>query len=123
VKTLEIDARLPLWLNGILNRWPLCIHRDAVATIFTIAYDAEGWYRPENQSLFYNGRVFIRITFPFGVWIHIKPRINLRLQCGLGYALNGRIKATFRKQTDESAAAGVSGPNVGQASAWRRGTA
>src|SRR5882762_4279877 len=112
MKTLELDTRLPGWVNAVLNRWPFAIHRDAVATIFTIAYDAEGWYRPENVSLYYNGYFFIRIMWPVGIWIHVKPHINLRLQGGLGYALNGRLKATFRKQTDESAAAGVQGRNV-----------
>jgi len=124
MRTLENDARLPDWVNALLNRWPLCIHKDAVATIFTIACDAEGWYRPENVSLFYNGYFFLRIIWPFGVWLHVKPRIDARCQLGLGWKLNGRFGFTCRLwQTDEAAAAGVQGQNFGQARWWNRGTA
>jgi hypothetical protein len=124
MKTLETDALLPEWLNGVLNRWPLCIHKDAVATIFTIAYDAEGWYRPENKSQFYNGYFFVRITWPGGIWIHVKPRIDSRYQVGIGFKNNGRFGIPIRLgQTDAAAAAGVQGPNTGQAAGWERGTA
>lgn len=123
MKTLENDLRLPGGINWLLNCWPLCIHKDAVATIFTIARDGEGWYRPENVSLFYNGYFFIRITWPFGIWVHIKRQVDLRRQYGIGWKLNGRFGATWRKQSDASAAAGVTGRNFGQAAGWARGTA
>jgi hypothetical protein len=123
MKTIEKDPRLPGWLNTVLNCWPFCIHEEATATIFTIAYDAEGLYRPENASLFYNGYFFIRIMFPFGIWVHIKPRANTRIQFGLGWKANGRMAITFRVQTDKEAATGVLGPNYGQATAWDRGAA
>src|SRR5205807_10252029 len=87
MKTIENDARLPAWLNGVLNRWPACIHRDAVATIFTIAWDEHGIDRPENVSLYYNGFLFVRLCWPFGIWLHLKPMRNLRFQCGGGWAL------------------------------------
>jgi hypothetical protein len=124
MKTLELDSRLPDWVNWLLNRWPLCIHRDAVATIFTVARDEEGWYRPESKSLYYNGYFFLRVTWPGGIFVHFKPSVDSRYQYGAGFKLNGRLGGTCRSgQRDADAAAGVQGPNVGQARGWARGTA
>src|SRR5207302_1666850 len=123
MRTIEIDPRVPTWINWLLNHWPLNIHHEATATIFTIAYDVEGWYRPEDGSLFYNGYFFIRIMFPLGIWVHIKPWRNRRIQFGIGWKGNGRFAITFRIISDSSAARGESGPNYGQATDWNRGTA
>ena len=122
MKTLETNHGGD-WRDKLLNAWPLCIHTDAVATIFTFAYDADGFCRPDSRSLYANGYVFLRLTFPFGVWLHIKPVSHARLQLGAGWKLNGRFGLIIRWQTDASAAAGTHGPNHGQASAWKRGTA
>jgi hypothetical protein len=110
-------------VNKLLNAWPLLIDTDSVRTLLCLAWDEQGVYSPGDVSLFYNGFVMVRVTLPFGVWLHLKPMRNLRFQCGGGWALNGRVKLTFRFQTDESAAAGVSGRNFGQAGGWARGTA
>ena len=121
MKTLETNHD-GNWVDRLLNAWPLCIDQDSVDS-WAWAWDAEGVYCPEDYSLFYNGFVMLRLTFPFGIWLHVKPVRNSRFQCGIGYALNGRFKLTLRWQTDASAAAGTHGPNIGQASAWQRGAA
>ena len=51
------------------------------------------------------------------------PAHNLRLQADIGWKLNGRFGLILRSQTDASAAAGEHGPNLGQATGWKRGTA
>ena len=128
MRTVETDLRLPAWLNWLLNQWPLLIdtesvHSVAVAWIFT---ENGVWnFKPRlcgTKSLFYNAQVFLRLSLPF--WFGFGCRINKdRLfQCGLGWALNGRIKALFRFMTDESSARGVQGPAFGQATGWEWGT-
>lgn len=122
MKTLEHNSSF-VFLNALLNSWPLCIDTDSVRTLLSLAWDEQGIYAPGDQSLFFNGYCFLRITLPFGIWLHLKPLWKLRFQCGLGWKLNGRAALTFRFQTDISAAAGVSGRNFGQAAGWKRGTA
>lgn len=122
MKTLETNHGGD-WRDRLLNRWPACVHVDAVATIFALAWDREGVYRPEAASLFYNGAVMVRVTFPFGIWLHFKPVSSARLQLGLGWKLNGRFGGVLRWQRDADAARGTHGPNIGQAVAWERGTA
>ena len=124
MKTLETNHG-GNWLDRLLNRWPFCIHKDAVATLFTIARDAQGWYRPENVSLYYNGYFFVRITLPAGAWFHVKLARDWRIQVGAGWKLNGRFGLTLRAQADAKAAIGAheNAPNIGQASGWERGTA
>lgn len=122
MKTIELHYGGD-WRDKVLNAWPLCIHTDAVATLLAAAWDSQGIYRPESRSLFYNGAIMVRLTLPFGIWLHIKPVAAGRFQCGIGWKLNGRFGLLLRWQTDKSAATGAHGPNVGQASAWDRGTA
>jgi len=124
MKTIENDARLPDWLNAVLNSWPLCLDTDSIDTLFAVAWDEDGIYQPGSQSLFYNGYFFLRITWPGGIFLHIKLSADRRYQFGLGYKLNGRFGVTWRwGQTDAAAAVGVQGPNTGQATGWTRGTA
>lgn len=123
MKTIETDPRLPAWLNRALNAWPLCLDEESVRTVYAVASDVQGVYRPGDESLFMNGVWFVRLTLPFGIWLHLKPTINLRFQCGIGWKGNGRFALTFRFQSDEEAARGVLGPNHGQARGWERGTA
>ena len=123
MKTLETNHG-GNWLDRLLNAWPWCLDADSIRTA-AIAWDAEGVYFPASRSLFYNGYVFFRLTFPFGAWLHIKPVRSARFQCGAGWKVNGRFGLTLRWQTDAKAAQGAheNAPNLGQASAWARGTA
>lgn len=110
------------WFDRLNNA--IAVDADSVDS-FALAWDAEGVYRPEDYSLFYNGFVMLRLNWPLGVFLHLKPVRNARFQCGIGWALNGRFKLTLRWQTDAKAAQGAheNAPNAGQASAWARGTA
>lgn len=138
------------WLDKLLNAWPLCLDSDSIKSQ-AMAWDKEGVYFPGSKSLFYNGYVFLRVSIPFGVWLHLKVRPTWRVQAGFGWKLNGRFAFNplgipviaalcltvgwswwwlvllpfYRKQTDASAAAGAheNAPNLDQASGWERGTA
>ena len=113
------------WLDRLLNSWPFCLDSDYTPSLWAIAWDEQGVWHPLNVSLFYNGYFFLRLTFPFGFWLHVKPVRNARFQCGAGWKLNGRIGLTLRWQTDAKAARGAheNAPNLGQAIGWERGTA
>jgi hypothetical protein len=111
------------WRDKLLNAWPLCLDALSVDSLFSFAWDVQGRYYPEDYSLFYNGYFFVRLTWPFGIWLHLKPRPDLRFQCGIGWKLNGRFALLLRAQSDQSATAGTHGPNTGQARGWERGTA
>ena len=123
MKTLETNHG-GNWFDRLLNSWPLCLDADSIRTV-AIAWDEEGICLPDRRSLFNNGYVSLRLTWPFGAWLHVKPVRNARFQAGAGWKLNGRFGLTFRWQTDAKAAAGAhdNAPNHGQASAWARGTA
>lgn len=121
MKTLETNHSNN-WLDRLLNAWPLCLDSESVGTV-AVAWDKEGVYLPSAQSLYYNGFAFLRLTFPFGIWLHVKPLPDVRLQVGVGWKLNGRIGATLRLQASKEAAAGTHGPNIGQARGFERGTA
>lgn len=94
------------------------------------------------QSLFFNAVFFLRWTITpltylmqfalvcwfrhwwplvFGVFIHFRPVLNQLFQTGIGYKLNGRLGLPFRFQSDASAAAGTTGPNLGQATGFNYG--
>lgn len=121
MKTLEYQYGGD-WRDRVLNSWPFALDTKSIRTV-AVAWDREGTYQPGTRSLFYNGFVMLRLSLPPSVFIHIKPWRSCRFQCGIGWALNGRFKLLFRIQTDASAAAGVHGPNYGQAAGWERGTA
>jgi hypothetical protein len=110
------------WRDRLLNSWPFLLDTDTIRTA-AWAWDNEGIYRPGTRSLYYNGFIFLRLSLPFGVFVHLKPLRNLRIQAGLGWKLNGRFAMTFRFQSDESAFDGERGDNYGQAAGWDRGTA
>ena len=106
--------------------------------------------RGQTRRLFRNAAIYLRLLWPFGVfwairWSGATDRRAL-LQCALGWKLNGRwtmgvlwlaaLPAWYyvgwqwwyllglfaiRVQSDVSAAAGVTGPNYGQATGWREG--
>lgn len=75
-----------------------------------------------DQSLFYNAQFFLRLSLPFGLFFGMRLSQNHLFQCGIGWKGNGRLGLLFRFQTDESAAAGVTGANTGQSSGWDFGT-
>ena len=128
VKTIEREGGD--WLDRMLNEWPLLLDMDTIRSI-GIAWlfkDGGRWrFRPRitpNAALFYNAVFFLRLSFPFGIFVHVRWAENWRrslLQTGLGWKLNGRIAALFRLQSDTSAAAGVTGPNYGQATGFEFG--
>lgn len=136
------------WFDRLNNA--LAVDMDSIRSV-AFAWDAEGPYAPEDYSLFYNGFLMLRVTFPFGIFIHIKPVRDARFQCGFGSKLNGRIAGNpyglpvivlltvffgwhwwyllallfYRWQTDAKAAQGAheNAPNLGQAIEWQRGMA
>ncbi len=78
------------------------------------------------QSLFFNAVFFLRLSLPFGVffsfrWSASSVKKSL-FQTGIGWALNGRLKLLLRVQSDATSAAGVTGPNYGQATGFDYGT-
>lgn len=124
MKTIEEDKRLPKVINYLLNSWPLCLDEDSVSTVFCWCLDKEGLYSPGDDSLYYNGKWFIRLCLPFGIFIGCKPKeFGNIYHFGLGWKGNGRFTITLRRQTFEQSEVGVSGPNYGHANGWERGTA
>lgn len=78
----------------------------------------------QTRSLFRNGLVYVRLLWPFGLFLHVRWCGSCRrafLQAGVGWKLNGRFAVLMRVQSDDSAAVGVYGPNTGQAQGWREG--
>ena len=80
-----------------------------------------------DESLYYNGFLFIRVMLPFFVGVHIRwsgdPETDRQyLQTHFGWKKNGDLAITFRIQNDTSSAAGTYGKNVGQAQRWACGT-
>ena len=79
-----------------------------------------------NGSLFYNAVFFVRFSLPFGLfwsirWAESTTKKSI-WQSGIGCKLNGRFAILFRVQSDKSSAAGVTGPNFGQATGFNYGT-
>lgn len=82
--------------------------------------------RVSDESLFYNGVIFVRVMLPFFIGVHIRwsgrnPSVREFLQCYIGWKLNGAFSAVFRVQSDGSAAAGFTSPNPGQSVGWLDG--
>lgn len=77
------------------------------------------------RSLYYNALLFVRVNLPFGIFFGVRwsGRTDHKafLHVGLGWKLNGTFAMTFRIQSDETAARGTNGPNVGQAIGWEGG--
>lgn len=118
MKTLEYNYGD--WRDKVFNA--IAVPTEWVKSV-AVAWDKDGVYFPGTRSLYYNGFVFLRLSLPFGIFLHLKPLKNLRFQTGLGWKLIGRFAMTFRFQTDESAFLGNRGDNYGQAAGWERGTA
>lgn len=76
-------------------------------------------------SLFYNAVFFVRLNCPLGVFFSVRWAGESKrafLQTGFGWKLNGRFGLLFRVSSDAAAAAGVTGPNYGQAKGFDFGT-
>lgn len=121
LKTLEYNHG-GNWLDRLNNA--IAVDMDNVRTV-ALAWDSEGPYCPGRVSLYYNGALMLRLNWPLGIFLHIKPVSSARFQFGIGTKLNGRWGLILRWQKDAKAAAGAheNAPNIGQASAWARGTA
>jgi hypothetical protein len=128
--SITIENPNGTWLDKILNKYPFAIDTDKIKTIGIVwgfIKDSTWVFKPTvvpNDSLFYNGILFIRFNWPFGIFGSFRWAKDWRrsfLQTGLGYKLNGRFGATIRLQSDESAAEGTSGPNYGQAKGFEYG--
>lgn len=132
-KTIEGNPDSPL------NRWPLLLDTESIKPIAEVEYGANSQSAsvPDytaltirtggactTRSLFRNGMVYVRLLWPFGVFLHVRWCGSCRrafLQTGAGWKLNGRFAVLFRVQSDATAAAGTSGPNFGQAPGWSEG--
>lgn len=122
MKTLEYNHG-GNWFDRLNNA--IAVDADRVKTA-AFAWDAEGPYCPARRSLYYNGAVMGRVTWPLGVFVHLRFADDHRSQFGAGFKLNGRFGLVFRPwHSDASAAQGAheNAPNVDQAVAWQRGTA
>jgi len=79
----------------------------------------------KDGSLYHNGAFFLRIGLPFWVGLGLRWRGTGQgreyFQLGIGWKRNGQAGLNIRVQSDHSAAAGTTGPNVGQAVGWAEG--
>lgn len=120
----------PEWLWKVGNA--TAIDSDSVKSVGLAWLFQEGsrWrFAPRitgNTSLFYNAVFFVRLAWPFGLFWSIRwsPRSDCKalFQTGIGWKLNGRLALLFRIQSDKTSAAGVTGPNLGQATGFEYGT-
>lgn len=138
MKTLEYHNN-GNWIDNLLNSWPLCLDTDSIKPVLEIEYGANKstptkpdfknliirtGNRCTTDSLFRNGLIYLRLTRPFGIFIHLRWCAFCRrafLQTGFGWKLNGRIAVLLRIQSDQSAADGVHGHNFGQAVGFAEG--
>ena len=117
------------WYDKILNSFPLLLDDTSINTIGIawIFKDNDKWkLKPivtESDAQFYNAQFFIRIGFPFAVFVHARLSSNRLFQGGIGWKQTGRFAILFRFQTDASAAIGYHEglPNTGQATGWNFG--
>jgi hypothetical protein len=74
------------------------------------------------DSLYYNAPVFIRISFPFFIGVHVRwsgsETKSAFFQTHVGWKPNGRLALALRVQSDPSAERGMDFPNPGQARGW-----
>lgn len=114
------------WYDNILNTWPLMIDDASVHTI-GIAWlfkEMNKWvFKPRitGDKQFYNAVFFIRVGYPFAIFIGIRYALDHLFQGGIGWKQNGRFAILCRFQTDESAARGTHAPNLNQAQGWDYG--
>lgn len=79
----------------------------------------------KDGSLYHNGAVFLRLALPCWIGLGVRWRGTGQgreyFQFGVGWKRNGQFGVNFRFQSDDSAAAGTTGPNFGQALGWAEG--
>ena len=116
-----------VWKLGNL----LTIDRDRMRSVAVAWGFKEGgrWnWQPRRvgmEALFFNAVAFLRLSWPLGIYWSIRwmaTGTRAYWQAGFGFKLNGRFSITCRVQGDASAAAGVNGPNHGQAQGFDFGT-
>lgn len=80
----------------------------------------------KDDSLYHNGVFFLRLGLPLWIGLGLRWRGTGQgkeyWQGGIGWKRNGQFGLNFRFQSDDSAAAGTTGPNFGQAIGWSEGT-
>lgn len=119
------------WLLWKLGNWT-AIDSDWIKS-FGVAWlfkENDRWvFKPRitgNKSLFYNAVFFLRLSLPLGIFVGFRWSASTTkkalFQTGIGWKLNGRFAILFRVQSDETSAAGVTGPNTGQATGFNYGT-
>ena len=121
------------WYDGILNSWPFCIDDTSVKSAGMALGFMENntWHEcprsTGNDHQYFNATFFIRIVWPFGIFMHIrwsdKPTGKQFLQLGIGYKMTGRFAIHCRVQSDASSAIGYHEglPNNGQAQGFEYG--
>ena len=79
----------------------------------------------KDGSLYHNGAFFLRLALPFWIGLGIRwsgtGKGREYFQFGIGWKRNGQAGLNIRVQSDDSAAAGTTGPNYGQAIGWSEG--
>lgn len=129
-------------LRATIGRWAdrLTLPERFILPIFTLQWGCGSVARPNllnvsaslghgrhDDSLYYNGIVFVRVMLPFFVGVHVRwsgdpARKKQFVQAHVGWKKNGDFAVTFRLQNDASSLAGTYGRNFGQAQGWSCGT-
>lgn len=118
------------WLQWRLGNL-LTVDQDRVKS-WAVAWgfrEAGRWvWRPRRcgtGSLYFNAICFLRLNWPLGIFLAFRwsPSSTRKALCqaGAGFKLNGRFAVLLRIQSDATAAAGVTGPNLGQAQGFQFG--
>ena len=128
----SLRASVGKWFNKI------SLPEKYILPLFTVQYGC-GNNKPDllnitgsighgkhDNSLYYNGILFIRVMLPFFIGIHIRwsgsTTKKSLMQVHIGWKKNGDFAVTFRIQSDATAAAGTYGRNFNHAQGWNCGT-
>ena len=117
------------WYDSVLNSLPFCIDDQHIKSFgLALGFIENGKLHlipriTANDSQYYNALLFIRLTWPFGCFFHVRLCSKRLFQCGIGYKLTGRFAVHCRVQTDESSAKGYHAglPNNNQATGYNYG--
>jgi len=103
------------WIKSVGVAW---LFKEEGRWVFTPRVTGE-------HSLFFNSLFFLRLTTIGCFWSvrwSSSSTAKALWQAGIGWKLNGRLALLFRFQSDKTSAAGVTGPNTGQATGFEYGT-
>lgn len=126
--------RLRRWLMPLVDRLNMPPEWWIPLVCICFGYRSErGWGgfiilggSDKDGSLYHNGAIFLRLGLPFWIGLGVRWRGTGQgreyFQFGLGWKRNGQFGLNIRFQSDDSAAAGTTGPNFGQAIRWAEGT-